>query len=82
MQENLREELQAYVKENARMQLKLEHKGSNSAYNNISSTSSANLNDIQRQNEALTQEIEGLRSKLKQFAQTQELASMLQESHK
>jgi hypothetical protein len=38
--------------------------------------------DLQRQNEALSREIEGLRSRLKQFAQMQELASMLQESHK
>ncbi len=38
--------------------------------------------DLQRQNDGLQREIEGLRVRLRQFAQMQELAGMLQESHK
>ncbi|KAK7498086.1 hypothetical protein BaRGS_00010674 [Batillaria attramentaria] len=83
--ERLREELQHYVKENSRLQRKLDqqevsvpHSGSGAA----SSSHSIHLDDLSRQNEALSREIEGLRGRLKQYAQMQELASMLQESHK
>lgn len=38
--------------------------------------------DIQRQNEILKSEVEMLQIRLKQFGQVQELASMLQQSHK
>lgn len=38
--------------------------------------------DLQRQNEILKSEVEMLQVRLKQFGQVQELASMLQQSHK
>lgn len=38
--------------------------------------------DIQQQNEILKSEVEMLQIRLKQFGQVQELASMLQQSHK
>ena len=38
--------------------------------------------DLQRQNEIFKSEVEMLQVRLKQFGQVQELASMLQQSHK
>ncbi|XP_050396053.1 centrosomal protein of 72 kDa [Patella vulgata] len=46
-----------------------------------SRVSSNQIEDFQRQNEALTNEVEGLRVRLKQYAQLQDLSNMLQESH-
>ncbi|XP_076470302.1 centrosomal protein of 72 kDa-like [Babylonia areolata] len=85
--DHLREEVQHYVRENARLQRKLEQQQESAASCHVSGAASSSghplhLDDLQRQNEALSREIEGLRGRLKQYAQTQELASMLQESHK
>ncbi|KAL8613869.1 hypothetical protein ACOMHN_032859 [Nucella lapillus] len=83
---HLRDELQHYVRENARLQRKMEQQQESAASCNVSGAASSSnplhLDDLQRQNEALSREIEGLRIRLKQYAQMQELASMLQESHK
>ncbi|KAK7114531.1 centrosomal protein of 72 kDa-like isoform X2 [Littorina saxatilis] len=83
---HLREELQHYVKKNASLQRKLEQQQESGASFTVSgaasSTNPMHLDDIQRQNDALSSEIEGLRGRLKQYAQMQELASMLQDSHK
>ncbi|XP_012945758.1 centrosomal protein of 72 kDa [Aplysia californica] len=87
----MHEEIRHYLHENRALQKRLDSLESAapvSRYHSgaaASETSTANqsvLDDLHRQNVALNQEIDLMRTKLKQFSQVQELASMLQESHK
>ncbi|XP_025116292.1 centrosomal protein of 72 kDa-like [Pomacea canaliculata] len=80
--ERLGMDLEQYVKENNRLQRKLDLQESAASYNLGGAAPAPTLhNDLQRQNEALSHEIDGLRNRLKQYAQMQELASMLQRTH-
>ncbi|XP_046381009.2 centrosomal protein of 72 kDa-like [Haliotis rufescens] len=85
--ETLRDQLDKYVSENRRLAKKLDSQETFSSYqggaaSSMSTVNQTQLDDLQRQNDALQREIEGLRGRLKQFAQMQELANMLQDSHK
>ncbi|XP_046572402.1 centrosomal protein of 72 kDa-like [Haliotis rubra] len=85
--ETLRDQLDKYVSENRRLGKKLDSQDTLSSYqggaaSSMSVVNQTQLDDLQRQNDALQREIEGLRGRLKQFAQMQELANMLQDSHK
>ncbi|ESO82670.1 hypothetical protein LOTGIDRAFT_155686 [Lottia gigantea] len=74
--EILQEEVTKYVAENKNLKIKLK----NQEQQNVASNQS-HIEELERKNEALSHEVEGLRVRLKQFAQLQELTNMLQESH-
>ncbi|XP_061197157.1 centrosomal protein of 72 kDa-like [Saccostrea echinata] len=79
--EQLKDKLQKYMNENRKLSFQLKEV-EDSKHNTVSSLNPAQLDDLQRQNEILKSEVEMLQIRLKQFGQVQELASMLQESHK
>ncbi|XP_074645718.1 centrosomal protein of 72 kDa-like isoform X2 [Tubulanus polymorphus] len=80
----LRHQLQKTIEENKNLQKKineLELSASTTTATQITNSSVA-TDEIQRQNQGLQQEIEVLKIRLKQYSKMQELANMLQESHK
>ncbi|XP_048762502.2 centrosomal protein of 72 kDa-like isoform X1 [Ostrea edulis] len=79
--EQMKEKLQKYVNENRKLSFQVKEL-EESKHTTISSLNPAQLDDLQRQNEILKSEVEMLQIRLKQFGQVQELASMLQQSHK
>lgn len=79
--DQLKEKLQKYQSENRKLSFQLKET-EESKHTTVSSLNPAQLDDIQRQNEILKSEVEMLQIRLKQFGQVQELASMLQQSHK
>jgi len=88
----MHEEIRHYIQENRALQKRLDAGESNGLSRHIAvggsagaaqaDNSGASVDDLHRQNAALTQEIDRMRSKVKQYQQVQELAAMLQESHK
>nr|XP_022341017.1 centrosomal protein of 72 kDa-like [Crassostrea virginica] len=79
--DQLKEKLQKYLSENRKLSFQLKEV-EESKHMTSSSLNPAQLDDLQRQNEILKSEVEMLQVRLKQFGQVQELASMLQQSHK
>jgi len=86
-------EIRHYIQENRALQMRLEggesaplarHMGGSvgAAQAETTGATQSMMDDLHRQNTALNQEIDLMRSKVKQYHQVQELASMLQESHK
>ncbi|XP_059167973.1 centrosomal protein of 72 kDa-like isoform X2 [Physella acuta] len=89
--ERLHDEVRHYVTENRDLQKRLQayestvdpsHYNSAAAASDSGSISQTMIDNLQRQNSLLSNEIEMMKSKLKQYYQLQDLASMLQESHK
>ncbi|XP_060073299.1 centrosomal protein of 72 kDa-like [Ylistrum balloti] len=83
--EALKDELQNTVRENRKLQMKLKEQQNgqlSTAATSMSSVNQSHLEEIKRQNDILRNEVEMLQIRLKQYSQMQELAAMLQESHK
>ncbi|XP_041376248.1 centrosomal protein of 72 kDa-like [Gigantopelta aegis] len=86
--ETLRDQLEKYIAENKRLQKKIDNQDTMTSYHSgaaassISLVNQTQLDDLQRQNNALQREIEDLRIRHKQFAQLQDVTVMLQQSHK
>ncbi|CAC5375297.1 unnamed protein product [Mytilus coruscus] len=81
--DQLKEHLKKIVAENRDLQKKLNETGNEgSAVNSMSSVNQTHLDELQRQNDVLKNEIQLLQIRLKQHGQLQDLASMLQDSHK
>ncbi|XP_069112692.1 centrosomal protein of 72 kDa-like isoform X2 [Argopecten irradians] len=83
--EALKDELQNTVRENRKLQIKLQEQQNghlSAAATSMSSVNQSHLEEIKRQNDILRNEVEMLQIRLKQYSQMQELAAMLQESHK
>ncbi|OWF39191.1 centrosomal protein of 72 kDa-like isoform X2 [Mizuhopecten yessoensis] len=83
--EALKDELQNTVRENRKLQMKVQEQQNghlSAAATSLSSVNQSHLEEIKRQNDILRNEVEMLQIRLKQYSQMQELASMLQESHK
>ncbi|XP_033754494.1 centrosomal protein of 72 kDa-like isoform X2 [Pecten maximus] len=81
----LKDELQNTVRENRKLQMKLQEQQNghhSTAATSMSSVNLSHLEEIKRQNDILRNEVEMLQIRLKQYSQMQELAAMLQESHK
>ncbi|OPL20313.1 hypothetical protein AM593_00596, partial [Mytilus galloprovincialis] len=79
----LKEHLKKIVTENRDLQKKLNETGNEvSAVNSMSSVNQTHLDELQRQNDVLKNENQLLQIRLKQHGQLQDLASMLQDSHK
>ncbi|XP_071177138.1 centrosomal protein of 72 kDa-like [Mytilus edulis] len=81
--DQLKEHLKKIVTENRELQKKLNETGNEvSAVNSMSSVNQTHLDELQRQNDVLKNENQLLQIRLKQHGQLQDLASMLQDSHK
>nr|XP_006825133.1 PREDICTED: centrosomal protein of 72 kDa-like isoform X2 [Saccoglossus kowalevskii] len=76
----LRSRLHQSMEENQRLKSEISSHGSLMASNNA--MESKQIGDLSRENELLKQDIERLNVQTKHYSQLQELANMLQESHK
>ncbi|CAL1539388.1 unnamed protein product [Lymnaea stagnalis] len=89
--ERMHEEIRHYITENRELQRRLDGYESAVSAAQLNSAAAASdnslvnqtlLENLQRQNSLLASEVDSMKSRLKQYNQLHELASMLQESHK